>query len=84
MSKRCTVTLHHVFTVYNEIFNHMHGVMRAWANKRTKRKEDLCFPVKAARPKLSKKYAEVKPTTGHLLILAYFLDRFGRLQSNRK
>ena len=58
--------------------------MRAWANKRTKRKEDLCFPVKAARPKLSKKYAEVKPTTGHLLILAYFLDRFGRLQSNRK
>ena len=29
MSKRHTVTLHHGITVYNDMFNHMDGMMRA-------------------------------------------------------
>ena len=33
MSKRNTVTLHHVITVYNNMFHHMDGVMRALAMK---------------------------------------------------
>jgi len=53
MSKRYTVTLHHVITVYNDMFDHMDGVMRALAKKKTQWKEDLFFAVKLARRKLS-------------------------------
>jgi len=35
MSKRHTVTLHHVITVCNDMFNHMDGVMWALAKKET-------------------------------------------------
>jgi hypothetical protein len=84
MSKRNTVTLHHVITVYNDMFDHMVGVMRALAKKKTLWKEDLFFAVKLARQKLSKYYAEVTPTMGMLLISAHILDPFKKLQSFRK
>jgi len=48
MSKRYTVTLHYVITVYNDLFHHMDGVMRALAKKKTTGKEDLFFAVKLA------------------------------------
>jgi hypothetical protein len=35
MSNRHTVSLHHVITVYNDMFDHMHGVMRALAKMKT-------------------------------------------------
>jgi len=35
MSKKHTVTFHHVITVYNDMFDHIDGVMRALANKMT-------------------------------------------------
>ena len=54
MSKRYTVTLHHSITVYNDTFDHMDGVMRTSAKKKTQWKEDLFFAVKLARQKLSK------------------------------
>jgi len=79
MSKRHTVTLHHVITVYNDMFNHMDGMMRALATKKTQWKEDLFFAVKLARQKLSKYYAEVTPTMGMLLISAQILDMFRKL-----
>jgi len=84
MLKRHTVTLHHVITVYNDMFDHMDGVMRALAKKRTPSKEDLFFAVKLARQMLSKYYAEVTPTTGMLLIPAHILDSFRKLRSFRK
>jgi len=84
MSKRHTVTLHHIITVYNDMFDHMDGVMRALAKKKTQWKEDLFFAVKLARQKLSKYYAEVTPTTGMLLISAHILDPFRKLRSFRK
>jgi len=84
MSKRHTVTLNHVITVYNDMFDHMDGVMRALAKKKTQWMEDLFFAVKFARQKLSKYYAEVTPTTGMLLISAQILDPFWKLQSFRK
>jgi len=84
MSKRHTVTLHHVMTVYSDIFDHMDAVMRALAKKMTQWKEDLFFAVKIARQKLSKYYAEVTPTMGMLLISAHILDSFRKLQSFRK
>jgi hypothetical protein len=48
MSKRHIVTFHHVITVYNDMFDHMDGVMCALANKETQWKEDLFFAVKLA------------------------------------
>jgi len=53
MSTRHTVTLHYMITVYNDMFDHMDGVMRALAKNKTQWKEDLFFAVKLARQKLS-------------------------------
>jgi hypothetical protein len=83
MSKRHTVTLHHVITDYNDMFDHMDGVMRALAKKMTQWTEDLFFAVKCARQKSSTYYTEVTPTTDILLITAHILDRFRKLRSFR-
>jgi hypothetical protein len=66
------------------MFDHMDGVMRALAKKKTQWKEDLFFAVKLARGKLSKFYTELTPTTGMLLICAKILDPFWKLRSFRK
>jgi len=84
MSKRHTATLHHVITVYNDMFNHVDGVMRALAQKKTPLKEDLYFAVKVALQKLSKYYPEVTPTTHLLLISAHIFGPFWKLRSFRK
>jgi len=47
------------------MFDHMDGMMRALAKKKTQWKEDLFFAVELARQKLSKYYAEVTPENGH-------------------
>jgi len=80
MSKRHTVTLHHVIIVYNDMFDHMDGVMRALAKKKTQLKEHLFFAVKLAGQKLTKYYAEVTPMTGMLLISANILEPFRKLR----
>jgi len=49
MSKRHTVALHHVTTIFNDMFDHLDGVLRAPAKKKTQRKDDLYFAVKFAR-----------------------------------
>jgi len=84
MSKRHTITLHHVITVYNDMYDHLDGIMRALAKKKTQWKEDLFFAVNFAQQKLCKYYAELTPTTGMLLILALILDPFRKLRSFRK
>jgi hypothetical protein len=66
------------------MFNHMDGVMRALAKKKTQWKADLFFAVKSARQMLPKYYTEVTPTTGMLLISAHILDPFRKLPSCRK
>jgi len=80
MSKRDSVTLHHVITVYNDMFNHMYGVIRALARKKTQWGEDLFFAVMFAPQKLSKYYTTVTPTMGLLLVSAHILDPFRKLQ----
>jgi hypothetical protein len=84
MSKRHTVTPHHIITVYNDMFDHMDGVMRALAKKKTQWKKDLFFAVKCAQQRLSTYYTEVTPTTGMLRIMAHILDPFRKLRSFRK
>jgi len=79
MSTRHTVTLHHVFTVGNDMFDHMDGVMRALAKNTTEWNEDLFFAVKLTQQKVSKYYAEVTPSMGMLLISAHILDLFWKL-----
>ena len=79
MSKRHTVTFRHIITVYNHIFDHLDGVMRALAKKKTPWKEDMFFTVKLARQKLSKYYTEVTPSTGMLHSSAHILNVFRKL-----
>jgi len=62
------------------MFDHMDGVMRGLARKKTQLREDLFFVVKCARQKLSKYYAEVTTTTGMLLISAHILDPVQKLR----
>jgi len=54
MSQRHKVTLHHVSTVYNDMFDHMDRIMRALAQMKTQWKEDLLYTIDLARQKLSK------------------------------
>jgi len=68
LSKSHTVTLHHIITVHNDMFDHMNGVMGAVAEDKTQWQEDLYFAAKLAWQKLSKYYAEVTPTMDMLLI----------------
>jgi len=84
MSKRYTVILHQIITVYNDMFDHMDGVMPALAEQNTQWKEDLFFTVELARQKVSKYHAEVPPTTGTLHFSAHCLDTLCKLQSGRK
>ena len=84
MSKRLLVTLHHGITGYNDMFDHMDGILRALAKEKTQWKKDLYFTVKFAQQKLSKFYAEVTPTTGMLVISAQILDPFRKSRSFRK
>jgi hypothetical protein len=76
MSKRHIITLYHLIPVYNDMFHHMDGVMRALAKKNTQWKEGLFIAVNLARQKLSKYFTVVSPMTGILLISAYILDPF--------
>ena len=84
ISKWNTVTLHHVITVHNDMFDHMNDVMQAPMMKKTQWKGDVYFAVKFGRQKLSQYYAEVTPTTRMSLILARILDPFRKLRTFRK
>jgi hypothetical protein len=54
MSKMYTVTLQYVIILFNDMFDHMDGVIRALAKMKTQWKEDFLFTVKLAWQKLSK------------------------------
>jgi len=84
MSKRHTVTLHHVIAVYKDMFDHMDGLIQALANKKTQWKEDLFFAVKLAQQKLSQYFTQVTPTMGMLLSLAYVLNSCQKLRLFKK
>jgi len=71
-------------TVYNDMFNHMDGVMWALAKNRTQWKKDLFFAKKLVQQKVSKYYVEVTLSMGMHLISARILYPFGKLRSFRK
>jgi len=84
MSKWYIITLHHAITVYNDMFYHMDGVMRALAKKKTQLKRDLYYSMKFMWQKLSKYYPKVTNARGMLLIAAHILDPFWKLRCCRK
>jgi hypothetical protein len=81
MSKRYSVTMHHVITLYNNMFDYMHGMMRTLAQHNSQWNEDLFFAVKLARQKLSKYYLEVTPKTYMVRIYPQILNPFLKLRS---
>jgi hypothetical protein len=66
------------------MLDHMDGVMRTLAKKKTQWKKGLFFAVKLARQKPSQYYAQVTLMMGMLLISAHILDPFRKLPSFRK
>jgi len=66
-------------TVYNDMFIHMDGVMRALAKKTTPWNEDLYFTVKLVPQKLFKYSGEVTPKTSLVCISAHIIHRFRKL-----
>jgi len=54
MWTRHMVTFHHDITVYNNMFDHIDGIMRALAKMETQRKEVLFFGMTLAQQMLSK------------------------------
>jgi hypothetical protein len=46
MSKRQTLTVHHSITVFNDMFDHLDGVMREMDKKKTHWNEDVYFTQK--------------------------------------
>jgi hypothetical protein len=83
MSKWHTVTLHHVITEYNVMFDPMDSVMRYLPEKKTQCKEDLFCVVKIARQKLFKDSAKVTPTMGMLLSSARIVILVRKVRSFR-
>jgi hypothetical protein len=81
MSKRHTITLHRVITIYNDMFDHMESVLKALAKKQTQWKRDIHSAVQASRRKLRKYYSNVSPESGLLLILAAILDPYRKLRT---
>jgi len=80
---RHSVRLHHVITVYNDMFNHKDGIMGAFPKQKTPWKQDSYCAVKLAWQKLSKYYAKGTPTTGMHVVSADIIDPFRRLRSFR-
>jgi len=82
--KTQSVTVHHVITVNDDMFDHLDSLMRALAKKMTQWQEDLCFTVKVAWQKLSKYNAELTPLTSMLVITADILNPVRKLRSYRQ
>ena len=83
MSKRHTITLHRVISIYNEMFDHLEGAMRSFKGKCTAWKVDVRRTVRASHKKLQCYYSEVTPESGLLLILAALLDPFRKTKTFR-
>jgi hypothetical protein len=81
MSKRKSITLHRVITIYNDMFDHVENVLKSLAKKRTQWKKDIHRAVRASRSKLRKYYSNVTPETGLILILGAILDPFRKLRT---
>jgi len=84
MSKRHTVTLQQVISVYNDMFDYVDGIMWALAKKKTQWKEDFFSAVKLAQLEVSKYHAEVTQTSVMLLSSAHILDPLQKLRSFQK
>jgi len=84
ISKRHIISLDDSITVYNDMFDHMHGVMRGLAKKKTQLKESMFFTVKLAAQMMSKYYAEGTPMKRMFLISAHILDPFQMMRSFKK
>jgi len=76
MSMRHMVTLPHIITVYDDMFDHMDSIVQALAQKMSQSKQGMYFALKVARQKLSEYYTNVPPPMGMLLISVHLLDPF--------
>jgi len=74
ISKTHIVTLHHIITVYNHIFNQSDKVLQDSTKKSTQWTEDLFFAVRFTQWKVFKYHDEVTPMMVMLLITTHILN----------
>jgi hypothetical protein len=73
------VTFLHVFSVYYDMFNRTHGIMRTLPEKLFQWKGYIDFTVKFAYQKLFKYYSEVTPVMGISLNTNHMIDSCRKL-----
>jgi len=71
-------------SVFNDMLDHMGGVMPALPMKMTQCKEDLYFAVKFVHQKQFWCYSDVNPMTGTILITVHIFDHFWKLHLCKK
>jgi hypothetical protein len=81
MLKRNTLTLHQIIGVYNDMFDLLDVILRAFAHWKTASMEDLYSVVTLTGQNMSKCYADITPTPGMLLISVHILNHFQMSES---
>jgi hypothetical protein len=81
---RRRVTLNHIITVYNDVFDHFDSVLDALKSKKAQWQIDLREATQAARTVMMKYYDEIRPGAGTLIILGHILDPFRKIKAFKK
>lgn len=80
LSKTRDVTTHHVFLIYNKLFEHLELSITQLTRKRTTWKRQMLQALQAARKKLDEYYSETDHVRGHLYAIATILAPANKFQ----
>ncbi|KAJ5277543.1 hypothetical protein N7534_005644 [Penicillium rubens] len=80
LSKTRDATTHHVFLIYNKLFEHLEKSISQLTRKRTSWKRQMLQALQASRKKLGQYYSETDNTRGHLYAISTMLDPINKFQ----
>lgn len=80
LSKTRDATTHHVFLIYNKLFEHLEKSISQLTRKRTSWKRQMLQALQASRKKLGQYYSETDNIRGHLYAISTMLDPINKFQ----
>lgn len=80
LSKTRDATTHHVFLIYNKLFEHLEKSISQLTRKRTSWKRQMLQALQASRKKLDQYYSETDNVRGHLYAISTMLDPINKFQ----
>lgn len=80
LSKTRDATTHHVFLIYNKLFEHLEKSIAQLNRKRTSWKRQMLQALQASRKKLDQYYSETDNIRGHLYAITTMLDPINKFQ----